>query len=101
MSSEAKYFIDQSKICLITNKFKILSEESRLRILYVLQDGEKTVSEIVEETGYLQANVSKQLKILLDANILSLRTEGKHHYYGISDTQLLTICHIICNSNKE
>lgn len=100
MSSEAKYFINESNICLITDKFKILSEESRLRILYVLQDGEKSVSKIIEETGYLQSNVSKQLKILMDANIVSLRTEGKHHYYSISDTQILKICQIICSTNK-
>lgn len=100
MNSEAEQFINESKISLITNQFKILSEESRLRILYALQNGEKTVSEIIEETGFLQANVSKQLKILLDADILSLRTEGKHHYYSISDTQILKICQIMCTTIK-
>lgn len=100
MNSEAEQFINESKISLITNKFKILSEESRLRILYALQNGEKTVSEIIEETGYLQANVSKQLKILLDADILSLRTEGRHHYYSISDTQILKTCQIMCTTIK-
>lgn len=99
MNFEPQFLFNESNICLISNKFKILSEESRLRILYVLQDGEKSVSEIVDATGYLQANVSKQLKILLDANIIALRTEGKRHFYSISDTQVLKICQIICSND--
>jgi len=100
MKSEYQFYINENNIKLITNKLKILSEESRLRILQVLQDGEKSVSEIVKETGYLQANVSKQLKILLDADIISRRTEGKHHYYSILDTKILKICQIICSQDK-
>jgi len=97
MKFESQYFINENNIDLITKKFKILSEESRLRILQVLQDGEKSVSQIVIETGFLQANVSKQLKILLDADIIKRRTEGKHHYYSILDTKILKICQIICS----
>lgn len=97
MKFESQYFINENNIDLITKKFKILSEESRLRILQVLQDGEKSVSQIVIETGFLQANVSKQLKILLDADIIKRRTEGNHHYYSILDTKILKICQIICS----
>lgn len=99
MKSEPQYYINESNIDLITKKLKILSEESRLRILQTLQDGEKSVSQIVKETGYLQANVSKQLKTLLDENIIQRRTEGKHHYYSILDTKILKICQIICSKD--
>lgn len=100
MKNESQYYINESNINIITKKFQILSEESRLKILQVLQSGEKSVSEIVKETGFLQANVSKQLKILLDSKIINLRTEGKRHLYSISDTQILKICQIVCSPSQ-
>lgn len=51
----------------VAEMFKALSEPVRLRLLYALMDGEKNVSQLVEETGALQANVSKHLSTLLDA----------------------------------
>lgn len=99
MKQQIEYYIREKDIAKISNKFKVLSEESRLKILQSLQFGEKSVSEIVEDTGLMQANVSKQLKILLDENMISLRTEGKHHFYSIADKQILEICKLICSNN--
>ena len=49
---------------LVAERFKALGEPARLTILNSLRRGEATVSELVEDTGMGQANVSKHLQLL-------------------------------------
>jgi DNA-binding transcriptional ArsR family regulator len=97
MNKGPKFIFSEDEVQLLTTKFRILSEESRIKILQILQNKEKSVNEIVEESGFLQANVSKQLKILTQGGIVSFRTDGKQHIYSIADDQVLRICKVICN----
>jgi DNA-binding transcriptional ArsR family regulator len=90
--------LSDDDIVQIAQRFKILSESSRLRILRSLFDGEKSVTEIIAKTGMLQANASKQLKILQKNNIVSCRPEGLMRYYRLTDHTVLKICHAICGS---
>lgn len=97
MDEENKFLTD-SEIEYVATRFKILSESSRLKILRSLFDGEKSVSEIIEQTGLLQANVSKQLRILMNNGIVSCRPEGLMRYYKIADFTIQQICHAVCGS---
>jgi ArsR family transcriptional regulator len=85
----------------VAESFKALSEPMRLRLVYALMDGEKTVSQLVRETGALQANVSKHLGILLDAGILGRRKEGTSAYYCITDESVFELCDLVCGSIEE
>lgn len=96
-SSKKKIFTDE-ELDILATKFKILSEPSRLRILRTLFGGEKCVTEIIEETGLLQANVSKQLKLFLTNNILECRAQGLQRYYSVKDQTVKSICTILCSS---
>lgn len=80
----------------LANKFKILSEPSRLKILRSLFDGEKCVSEIVNDTKLLQANVSKQLGMLQNGGILKCRQIGLQRFYSLTDDTVIQICKILC-----
>lgn len=82
----------------IAERFKAFSEPMRLRILYALMDGEKTVSELVAETEGLQANVSKHLGILMDAGVLGRRKQGTSAYYRIVDESVFELCDLVCGS---
>jgi ArsR family transcriptional regulator len=82
----------------VAARFKALSEPMRLRLLYALMDGEKTVSELVVETGSVQANVSKHLSVLLDAGILGRRKQGTSSYYRITDESIFELCDLVCGS---
>lgn len=84
----------------VAHRFKILSETSRLKILRSLFDGEKSVSEIIEKTGLLQANVSKQLRILQNNGIVTCRPDGLMRYYKLSDFTVQKICHAVCGTVK-
>ena len=83
---------------MIAERFKMFSEPMRLRLLYAMMDGEKKVSELVEETGGLQANVSKHLGMLLDAGIVARRKQGLNAYYSIADRTTYELCDLVCNS---
>lgn len=82
----------------ISERFKALSEPMRLRLIYALMDGEKTVSELVKETDGVQANVSKHLSVLLDAGILGRRKQGTSAYYRIADESVFELCDLVCGS---
>jgi len=82
----------------VAERFKALSEPMRLRLLYALMDGEKTVSELVGQTGGVQANVSKHLSVLLDAGILGRRKQGTSAYYRIVDDSIFELCDLVCGS---
>ena len=75
----------------VAERFKSLSEPMRLRLVYALMDGEKTVSELVRETGASQASVSKHLGVLLDAGILGRRKQGTSAYYRIADESVFEL----------
>lgn len=85
----------------LSNKFKILAEPSRLKILKALFNGEKCVSEIIAEAGLMQANASKHLKTLLDSGIIACRSEGLLRIYRVVDFTVLQICQQICKENQN
>lgn len=86
---------------LIAQRFKLLSEPTRLRLLQLLMDGEKSVNELVSATHTTQANVSKHLGILADGGLVARRKAGVSTYYRIADTSLVTLCDLVCQSLQE
>lgn len=77
--------------------FSVLGEPMRLRILNLLRDGEKCVQDLVEATDTSQANVSKHLKVMVQAGILSRRTEGTLAYYSVQDELSFELCNLVCD----
>ena len=67
---------------LISEKFRMLSDSTRLAILRTLMQGERNVTQVVEETGRTQANVSKHLKMLAGAGLVSRRKDGLQVFCG-------------------
>jgi DNA-binding transcriptional ArsR family regulator len=83
---------------LVADFFKVLSESSRLQIVCTLKAGRKNVSEIIDATGLGQANVSKHLKILAQAGIVSRQQEGVCVYYQIASSFVFELCELVCDS---
>jgi DNA-binding transcriptional ArsR family regulator len=89
--------VPQEVVQQVADYFSILSEPMRLKILNLLRDGEKCVQELVEATETSQANVSKHLKVMLQAGILSRRTEGTSAYYRVEDSLIFELCNLVCD----
>lgn len=81
----------------VADYFSILGEPMRLRILNLLRDGEKCVQELVEATQTSQANVSKHLKVMLQAGILNRRSQGTSAYYCVDDPLIFELCNLVCD----
>lgn len=86
---------------MVAQLFRSLGESTRLKILRLLEEKEMTVSELTDEVKSSQANVSKHLRVLIDAGVLSRRTKGTAAFYSIGDPMILTICDTICNGMTE
>lgn len=80
----------------VSRLFGILSEPSRLRLLRALMMGPLTVSDLIEETGMKQGNVSKHLGVLLGARFVARGREGNFARYAIADERLFQLCHLMC-----
>jgi DNA-binding transcriptional ArsR family regulator len=81
----------------VANYFKVLSETTRLQVLCCLKSGSKNVTEIISATELGQANVSKHLKILTQAGIVSRKPLGVSVYYEIADPMIFNLCELVCD----
>lgn len=81
----------------MTDIFDVLSDETRREILVLLRQPvagqtsssiEASVSEIVAATGLSQPTVSKQLKVLREAQLVAVREDGQHRLYRLDVTPL-------------
>ena len=64
---------------------KIVSENSRLQILCILQKNEHCVCELMKETKLSQSLISHHLKDLKEVDLVSDKKEGKWVYYSLTD----------------
>jgi DNA-binding transcriptional ArsR family regulator len=80
----------------VSQFFSLLSEPSRLKILFILCNGEQSVNTVMEQAGSSQANVSRHLTALHREGILKRRKAGVTVYYSIGDEATLGICQSVC-----
>ena len=86
----------QRAIDLLAERFRALAEPARLQLMNVLRDGEYSVTELVEETGLGQANVSKHLQLLRTRGFVERRKEGLYVFYRIADPAVFELCDLMC-----
>jgi len=84
------------RLRLVAERFKVLAEPVRLRILQELLAGERTVTDLVEATGLGQANVSKHLNLLLSHGFVARRREGLFALYALADPTVFQLCDVMC-----
>ena len=82
----------------VAQRFRALSEPSRLKLIRALQGGGKNVSELVDLTGLSQPNVSRHLQLLLSAGLIGRKKAGLTVMYKIIDETLADLCAIVCKS---
>lgn len=68
--------------------FKALSDETRLRILKLLEDGELCVCDIVSALDIIQPKVSFHLSVLQESGLIKSRKQGKWIFYRIDDCDM-------------
>ncbi len=80
--------LQNEKLKIKAKLFRGLADSTRLAILECLRDGEKTVTEIVRETGQSQSNVSNHLSCLLECGLVKNQRKGKNIRYNIRNAKV-------------
>lgn len=81
----------------VVKRFAALADESRLRMLMRLREGECNVTALAKELKIGQASVSKHLSVLRDAGLVDVRREGTSAFYFASDPGVFEMCSIVCD----
>ncbi len=84
--------------------FRILGHPARIRILELLQEGERTVGDLQRELGLDSSGTSQHLGVLRRHGVLDTRREGTSVYYRVRDPrvfQLLAVARQILTSMLE
>jgi DNA-binding transcriptional ArsR family regulator len=81
---------------LIAERFRVIGEPMRIKLLDHLRRGPATVGELREATGASQQNVSKHLGVLHRAGIVKRAKEGTSVRYAIADDSVFALCEQVC-----
>lgn len=92
-----RHAMSDTEIRLVAERFKALSEPTRLVLLRALMERAHTVNELVERTRLGQANVSKHLQTLHAQGFVTRRKRGLYVHYAVADRQVATLCALMCS----
>src|SRR6187397_3103711 len=76
--------------------FRVMSAPMRLKIISCLCNGEKNVSQLLEEIATTQPNMSQHLNTLYHAGVIGRRREGVQIFYRIINDRVVTLCRAVC-----
>lgn len=71
--------------------FEAIAEPNRRRILELLRAGERPAGDLVEAMGLSQPGVSKHLKLLREAGLVSVRPDGQRRLYRLEPDELAAL----------
>lgn len=86
---------------LLADRFRILAEPMRIKLLDRLRDGTATVHELQASVGGTQQNVSKHLGILLRAGLVTRAKHGTSAVYTIADESVFALCDQVCGGIRR
>jgi DNA-binding transcriptional ArsR family regulator len=86
---------------LVAQRFRVLGEPMRIKLLDRLRDGEASVGELQDALGASQQNVSKHLGILHAAGMVSRTKQGNRTAYAISDPGVFELCDQVCGGVRR
>jgi DNA-binding transcriptional ArsR family regulator len=86
---------------LIAQRFRVLGEPMRIKLLDRLRDGDATVGELQAALGASQQNISKHLGILHNAGMVIRTKDGTHARYSIADEGVFELCEQVCGGVRR
>jgi DNA-binding transcriptional ArsR family regulator len=86
---------------LIAQRFRVLGEPMRIRVLDALRDGPLTINELTEVLGAGQQNVSKHVGVLAQAGVVARKKDGTRVRCSISDPSIFALCELVCGGLRQ
>lgn len=82
---------DEDTLYALSELFKTFGDSTRIKILYVLHEGEMCVCDIASVIDMTQSAISHQLRVLRQMRLVKTRRSGKTVYYSLADDHVKTI----------
>lgn len=79
------------EIYYLSEFFKVFADSTRIRILFILRNGELCVNDIAAGLEMSQSSISHQLRILKQNRLVKFRRNGKTIYYSLADDHVVNI----------
>jgi DNA-binding transcriptional ArsR family regulator len=98
---EVPHPLPESLVDLIAERFRVIGEPMRIKLLDQLRDGPATVQELTEATQATQPNVSKHLNVLHQAGIVAREKRGVFVCYAIADESVFALCELVCGGLRR
>lgn len=86
---------------LIAQRFRVIGEPMRIRLLDALRDGPLTINELTEALGASQQNVSKHIGVLAQAGIVAREKDGNRVRCSIADQTIFELCELVCGGLRQ
>lgn len=96
--AKASHPLPEPLVELIAQRFRVLGEPMRIRLLDCLRESDASVTELQAALGASQQNVSKHLGILHAAGMLNRTKHGNTVRYSISDPGVFELCDQVCGT---
>lgn len=101
MDTPTSAMLDQESIHSVSKIFKIISDPTRISILFLLQQQELSVGAITTSLGMEQSVISHQLRTLKEARLVKARREGKTILYSLDDSHVFSILEQVLTHVRE
>lgn len=82
----------------VADYFRTLAEPTRLQILNLLRQQERSVGELAELCGFSAANISRHLSLLSREGFVVREARAQSAYYRIADESIYALCDMVCGS---
>lgn len=98
---ETPHPLPEPLIELVAQRFRVLGEPMRIKLLDRLRESDATVGELQEALGASQQNVSKHLAILQAAAMVARTKHGTRAVYSIADPSVFDLCEQVCGGVRR
>jgi DNA-binding transcriptional ArsR family regulator len=88
-------------VALIAQRFRVMGEPMRIRLLDTLRGGPMTINELTEALGASQQNVSKHVGVLAQAGIVAREKDGNRVRCSIADDTIFELCELVCGGLRR
>ena len=101
MSTRDATTLPDGLIDLIAQRFRVLSDPMRIKLLDAMRSGPATVKELTAATGSSQQNVSKHLGVLHSAGLVARERDGNFTRYVCADPGVYELCEQVCGGLRR
>lgn len=86
----------KANAAMMAGRLKLMSHPERLLMLCRMDEGEVSVTQLVELSGLSQSSVSQHLAMLREEDVVTIRSEAQTRYYSLKDPIVRGVIHALC-----